>query len=336
MTDTRLQHKIDETKAIADRRGLDLRTASLLVTFELPLWGVGPAGHELSGLGRFPGTAVAATTSEPLPTVCRAVEAAPSLHVLAESGLVARLSGGATLQIYPSTALEMQSFAVALFTGAAPLDVHVALGAFVSSGRQEVTFDAPDPEPALAGSELLYAVRGCGGTVSLAKDEEQSVVVEDDPAELEAARAALAGELAGRSVSVLRMPSGRFRIKPGRARRPVPRERIDVLAQEIAIASDRFLERRGGTRFGFATEPVARWEHSAEAGARRLAQELFGYPDTVLTHLGLHPFKDEGSLFFAYEGSETVWEAANKGISYVTVRDLPEYGRILHAIRKGA
>ena len=46
-------------------------------------------------------------------------------------------------------------------------------------------------------------------------------------------------------------------------------------------------------------------------------------------------FKGEGTMFFAYEGSETVWEAANKGIACVTVRDILEYGRILHEIRRG-
>ena len=125
------------------------------------------------------------------------------------------------------------------------------------------------------------------------------------------------------------------RTSAARSATPDQRAKTHVLAQEIAISCDRFIESRGGTGYGFVTEPVARWQYGTEAGARRLADELFGRPDTVLTHLGLHPFGGEGTMFFAYEGSETVWEAANKGISYVPVRDIAEYGRILHAIRKG-
>ncbi len=71
------------------------------------------------------------------------------------------------------------------------------------------------------------------------------------------------------------------------------------------------------------------------ATARRLAAELFDAPDTVITQLGLHPFQEEGTLFFAYEGSETVWEAANKGIACITVRDILEYGRVLLDVRRG-
>ena len=132
------------------------------------------------------------------------------------------------------------------------------------------------------------------------------------------------------------MPSGRFLVTPdNRPRDVISHEHLHVLAQQIAMSSDRFVEARGSSAFGFVTEPVARWEYDPEACARRIAGELFGRPDTVLSHLGLHPFAAEGSMFFCYEGSETVWEAANKGISYVTVRDVLEYGRILHAIRRG-
>ena len=49
----------------------------------------------------------------------------------------------------------------------------------------------------------------------------------------------------------------------------------------------------------------------------------------------MHPFHGEGTLFFAYEGSETVWEAAEKDVSCITVHDISEYGRILAAIRRG-
>jgi hypothetical protein len=55
----------------------------------------------------------------------------------------------------------------------------------------------------------------------------------------------------------------------------------------------------------------------------------------VITHLGLTPFSREGSLFFAYEGSETVWDAASKDVSCITVHDIVEYGKILAAIRRG-
>ena len=101
------------------------------------------------------------------------------------------------------------------------------------------------------------------------------------------------------------------------------------------MSSDRFVEVRGHSTFGFVTEAVARWHHGPEAGARRLAAELFDAPDTVITQLGLHPFQEEGTLFFAYEGSETVWEAANKGIACITVRDILEYGRMVTTIRRG-
>ena len=95
------------------------------------------------------------------------------------------------------------------------------------------------------------------------------------------------------------------------------------------------MEIRGPATFGFTTERVAKGEFGPERAAMALGEELFNAPDMVVTHLGLAPFCEEGSLFFAYEGSETIWEAANKGIAYVPVRDVHEYARILHAIRKG-
>ena len=158
------------------------------------------------------------------------------------------------------------------------------------------------------------------------------------PAKLAIICSVLAGPLAGQAVRVLRMPSGRFRFTPDATPRSLvaeDRTKIHVLAHEIAMSCDRFVEVRGGTTFGFVTESVARWQYGTEIGARHLAEELFGRPDTILTHLGLHPFGGESTMFFAYEGSETVWEAANKGIPYVPVRDLAEYGRVLHAIRRG-
>ena len=54
-----------------------------------------------------------------------------------------------------------------------------------------------------------------------------------------------------------------------------------------------------------------------------------------MTHLGVTPFRQEGSLYFAYEGSESIWDAADRGIPCITVQDIAEYGRILAAIRRG-
>ena len=175
-----------------------------------------------------------------------------------------------------------------------------------------------------------------GGTATFAGEgEEDAIVVNAAPSELDSVRAALTGELFGAAVRVGRLPSGRFRFAPEEHPRPVDPERLRIVGQEIAISCDRFLETRGSGIYGFVTEPVARWEHGPERGARHLARELFDAPDTVLTQLGLHPFAGGGTLFFAYEGSETVWEAWNKGISCVTVRDISEYGRILSAVRRG-
>jgi len=338
MTDPRLVRKIQETRAISCQLGVDLAEAPLLASFEAPLWGTGLAISEISELARLPGTAVAVTSPEPLPEVRRTMAHAPHLHIVAERGLVVGLSGGATLNVYPPSEQELESFAVALFAGVAPDGVCIALGGHLSSGRQEVAFESCSQSRQMTALELLHAVRHAGGTVAPAGDEENAIVVDDDPAELEIVRAALSGPHAGQAVRVLRMPSGRFRFTPERVPRkldPTERARLHVLAQEIAMSSDRFLETRGENSFGFVTEAVARWEYGTEGGSRRLAWELFGRPDTVRTHLGLHPVSGEGTLFFAYEGSETVWEAANKGISYVPVRDIAEYGRILHTIRKG-
>lgn len=338
MSDARLQHKVDETKAIAGQLGVDLVEAPLLVTFEMPLWRAGLATREISELARHPGTAVAVTSAEPLPELRKAIASSPNLHGIAEQGLVLGLSGGATVHVYPDSETERQAFAVALMTGVAPTDMRIALGAHVSSGRQLVTFEEITVRQTLTGRELLYALRAAGATAVAAGRDDGAVVVDDVPKDLEAARAALSGLLADQAVRVKRMPSGRFLLTPDAARRRLTQKQraaTHVLAQEIAVSSDRFIEVRGGNAFGFVTEPVARWEYGTESGARALADELFSRPDTVLTHLGLHPFSADGTLFFAYEGSETVWEAANKGISFVPVRDISEYGRILHAIRKG-
>lgn len=336
MSEARLRNKIRETQAVASDRGLDLRAAPLLITFEMPIWGGAVATREIGDLARMPGTAVAVMTTDPLAEARHAVAASPNLHIVAERGLVCGLSGGATLQVYPNHHREMEAFACALFAGVAPESLRVALSGYTSSGRQEVTFEGPRASPVPSARELLHALRERGSTATFSSEGEFAVVIDDTPAELEAARAALAGDLPGRPVGVARLPSGRFRFVPDSQPRPVPRDRLHVMAQEIAMSSDRFVEVRGDTTFGFVTEAVARWHHGPETGARRLAEELFDAPDTVITQLGLHPFQEEGTLFFAYEGSETVWEAANKGIACITVRDILEYGRILVDIRRGS
>ena len=119
------------------------------------------------------------------------------------------------------------------------------------------------------------------------------------------------------------------------ARRAIDPASIQAIAQGIAISCDRYVAMRGPTSFGFATETVARGELGPERATDSLAQELFNAPDSVVTHLGLVPFTHEGTLFFAYEGSETVWDAASKDVSCITVHDIAEYGRILAAIRRG-
>jgi len=334
-SDSRLARKIRETKALAADAGLDPHCAPMLVTFELPAWGGLPATRELALLARLPGTAVAAVSTDPLPEVRRMLATAPNLQIIAERGLVCGLSGGATLHAYPTSEAELHSFSAALFAAAAPEHVSVALAPFLSSGRQEVTFEAPAPARRPTAREILHAIRDRGGTAAYADEGESAVVVEDHPSELEAVRAALAYDLAHLSVRVSRLPSGRFRIAPSDGPRAVASERLKAAAQGIAMTCDRFLGVRGEGAFSFMTEAVARWRHGPETGALRLAKELFDAPDMVVPHLGLHPFSREGTLFFAYEGSETVWEAANKGIACVTVRDIVEYGRILHAIRKG-
>jgi len=335
MPDTRLRHKIQETRKIASDRGLDLASAPLLVTFEMPIWGIAVATAEMDGLARLPGTAVAVMSVDALPRARRAVEGAPNVHVVAERGLVCGQAGGATMHVYPTSEHELEAFAVALFAGIAPADMRVSLAPCVSSGRQEVTFEGSRDQPAPSARELKHAIREHDGMATFAGDAEDAVVVDDSPAELEAVRAALTHQLAGHAVRVMRMPSGRFRVTPEPTPRAIGHDRVHVVAQTIAISSDRFLEMRGEATYGFATEPVAKWEHGPEAGARRLAEALFGAPDTVITQLGLHPFTGEGTLFFAYEGSETIWEAANKGVACVMVRDILEYGRILRAIRTG-
>lgn len=329
----RLRKKIEETKALAAEKGLDLRAAPLLVTFAMPVWGATSLSSEVAELARLPGTAVAAVSVDALPEVRHAMRSAPYVHVVAERGLVCGLSGGATIHAYPQSPQEMSSFAVALFAGAAPENLRLSLGAYVSSGRQEVTFEGSPSAPVPSVRELITAIRNRGGTPVEAAEE--AAVVLGDPSELEAVRAALACDLPGHAVRVSRLPSGRFRLLPDAQPRPEPSQHLHVIAQEIAISCDRFIEVRGTATFGFVTEPVARWEYGPEQGARRLAAEIFRGPDTAITHLGLHPFGGEGTVFFAYEGSETVWEAANKGVTCVTVRDIHEYGRIVHDIRKG-
>ncbi|MHC4933640.1 MAG: hypothetical protein ACYTGV_15780 [Planctomycetota bacterium] len=335
MSDERLRHKIDEARAMADRRGLDLEAAPLLVTFDMPIRRTGVATREITELARAPSTAVAVTSPDPLEELRKAVAKAPNVHLLAERGLVCSLTGGATVHLYPTSEQEMRAFAVALFTGVAPAGVRIALGGHLSSGRQEVTFEGEDSAHPLKAIELMHALRHKGADATMAGGGEDAVVIDDLPKELEALRAALAEELPGRGVRVLRMASGRFRITPDHTARAIGAEKMQVLSQQIAVSSDRAVEARGPGTFAFATAPVAGGDYGPESGARHLASELFGRPDTVVTHLGLETFAGEGTLCFAYERSEAVWDAANKGIAFIPVRDIREYARILHAIRLG-
>ncbi|MGH7162672.1 MAG: hypothetical protein ACREID_04250 [Planctomycetota bacterium] len=331
MSDPRLRRKIEETQRIAAQRGLDLAAAPLVAVFELPLWGEGVAASDVAELGREPGAALAVYSSDPMPEVLVAPKAT-RLHVIAEGGLACHLSGGAVLHAYPTKDAEFASFAVALFAGVAPEGLRIALHGCVSGGRQLVTLEGEGTGPPATSRELLHAVRRRNGVAEEAADG--AILVDDVLANLEALRAALNLDLCKRYVRVTRLPSGSFRLVPDRQPRPVDPERLLAIAHGIAMSCDRILELRGTTLFGFVTEPVARKEYGPERGARRLAEEIFAAPDTVVTYLGLHPFTGEGSLFFAYEGSETVWEAAGKGISYVTVRDLVEYLRVLLGIRR--
>ncbi|MHC4938421.1 MAG: hypothetical protein ACYTHK_05585 [Planctomycetota bacterium] len=331
----RLQRKIKETKKIASQNGLDLCEAPLLVTFEMPVWGPLSVAHEMASLARRPGTAAAVLSADPLPVAREQMRHTPFLHLIAESGLMCGLTGGATLHVYPPSGAEEDAFAVALFAGAAARSLCLSLSGFVSGGRQEATFEAPGGGRTLRGREILHGVRECGGSAVFADEGEHAVVIAEAPAELAALRRYLAGPSAGRSVRISRLPSGRFRVQGESGGRPVDPAAIQAAAQGIAISCDRYVEMRGPTTFAFTTENVARGQHGPERAADSLSQELFNAPDTVITHLGLTPFTHEGSLFFAYEGSDTVWEAAEKDVSCITVHDITEYGRILAAIRRG-
>ena len=246
-------------------------------------------------------------------------------------------------------AVTLTSFALAAFE---PFDVKglfsgqaEAPGAFA---RHELKGEHPhadqvramDPLEALGddrldSEEIRALIRDCGGSAVFADEGEHAIVLAEAPAELEALRRLLVGEYANRSVRVSRLPSGRFRVEGEPRARPIDPPALQAAAQGLAISCDRFVEIRGPATFGFTTERVAKGEFGPERAAMALGQELFNAPDTVVTHLGLEPFTEEGSLFFAYEGSETVWDAANKGVSCITVRDIAEYGRILAAIRRG-
>jgi len=331
----RLQRKIKETKTIASENGLDLRSAPLLVTFDMPLWGQIALDREMAALARAPGAAMAVLSADTLSTGRALVRHAPYLHLIAEGGLVSGLTGGATLHIYPPSQAEMQAFAVALFAGSAARSLCLSLSSCVSCGRQEATFEARVSGTPLRGRELLQGIRDCGGSAVYADEGENAVVLAEAPAELEALRRVLSGVFADRPVRVTRLPSGRFRVEGDCTGRPIEPHELQAAAQGFAISCDRFVEMRGPSTFGFTTERVAKGEFGPEHASHALAQELFNAPDIVVTHLGLVPFAREGSLFFAYEGSETVWDAANKGVACIQVHDIAEYCRILAAIRRG-
>jgi len=333
--ESRLQRKINETKAIASEYGLDLGSAPLLVTFDMPLWGQVTLDHETAAIARAPGAAMAVLSADTLPTARESMRHAPYLHVIAEGGLVSGLTGGATLHIYPPSRAEMQAFSVALFAGAAARALCLSLSACVSCGRQEVSFETTGAGEPLRGRELLNGIRDAGGSPAFADEGEHAIVLAETPAELESLRRTLSGPFAGRAVRVTRLPSGRFRVEGEQRPRPIEPHELQAAAQGFAISCDRFVEVRGPATFGFTTERVAKGEFGPERASHSLAQELFNAPDAVVTHLGLFPFAQEGSLFFAYEGSETVWDAANKGVACIQVHDIAEYCRILAAIRRG-
>jgi hypothetical protein len=331
--DGRLQQKIEETLAVARRRRVDLRSGPMLCCFEQPLWGGVVTGREVSSLVSHPGTAVAVVSPDPLPDVCRAVERAPRIHVVAERGLVCRQSGGATHHAYQGAPNELTTFATGLFAGAAPEGLCVALAPFVSPGRQEVDFGgesergAPVSELALARAVDHFGVE--------CQVSDAGLLVRDEPAALEAVRCAMAHEFPGRSFRVNRLATGHFRFAHVPTVQNGDRDRIRATAQGIAMSCDRWLEIHGGTRYGFATGPVAGSEIGPESGALHLAEALFSSPDAIVTHLGQQPFQRPGTLFFAYEGSNTILEARNEGVPCVTVHDIVEYARILLAIREG-
>lgn len=331
----RLQRKIKETKAIASEYGLDLCHAPLLVTFDMPLWGQVALDHETAAIARAPGAAMAVLSADTLPIARNLVRHAPYLHAIAEGGLVSGLTGGATLHIYPPSRAEMQAFSASLFAEAAARSLCLALSSCVSCGRQEVSFETIAVGQPLRARELKHAIRDAGGSAAYADEGEHAIVVAEAASELEALRKALSGPFAERAVRVTRLPSGRFRVEGEKRARPIEPIELQGAAQGLAIACDRFVEVRGPATFGFTTERVAKGEFSPERASHALAQELFNAPDTVVTHLGLAPFTQEGSLFFAYEGSETVWDAANKGVACIQVHDISEYCRILAAIRRG-
>jgi len=260
----RLANKIRETRALASEAGLDLEEAPLLATFEMPIWGAALQAHEIAELAREPGAEAAVMTVDPLPEARRHVldAGAGNLHVIAERGLVCGLSGGAELFVYPQSGSEQRSFATALFATVAPHNTRVSFTGLLSSGRQEVTIEGPSDAPPLTVRELLHIVRDRGGTAAFATEQqEEAIVVPDEPADLDAVRQALALDHPGGAVRVKRLPSGRFRLEPSDAPRPIDRHKLHVLAQEVAISCDRFLEARGGTTFGFVTESVARWKY---------------------------------------------------------------------------
>ncbi|MEE8103992.1 MAG: hypothetical protein V3T86_00490 [Planctomycetota bacterium] len=331
--DPRLKQKIDETLAVARRRRVDLRSGPLLCCFEQPLWGGVMTGREVHELVSHPGTSVAVVSPDPLPVVQRAVERAPRIHVVAERGLVCRLSGGATHHVYQGAPNELAAFATGLFAGAAPEGLCVALAPFVSPGRQEVDFGGetergtPVTELALAHAISHF---GCEGQVS-----DAGVLVRDEPAALEAVRCAMAHEFPGRSFRVNRLATGHFRFAHVQTAESRDRDQIRATAQGIAMSCDRWLEMHGGTRYGFTTAPVAGYEVGPESGALHLAEAVFGSPNATVTHLGQQPFLRPGTLFFAYEGSNTILEARNERVPCVTVHDIVEYVRILLAIREG-
>ena len=89
-----------------------------------------------------------------------------------------------------------------------------------------------------------------------------------------ALRRALSGPFASRSVRIVRLPSGRFRVEGERKARPVEPRELQAAAQGFAIACDRFIEVRGPATFGFTTERVAKGDKLPNPATRKLDSKI--------------------------------------------------------------
>ncbi|MFB3066220.1 MAG: hypothetical protein ACE10D_06855 [Planctomycetota bacterium] len=337
LSDEVFGQRLDKTRRIARSMGIDLREAPLLACFEAPVLQSVLGGREVLALARLPGMAVAAVSAQSLGEARAALESAPRLHAVAERGLVCGLSGGAVVHAYPICEEELTAFAVALFAGTAPEGLPFSLGGFTSAGRQEVTFLTDISGHRSTGArDLLHAVRD--RNVSAQPAGEEAIVVDDAPPVLEAVRAALTLDLPRMPVLAHRMPSGRFRFSTAVSCGPVALDRLNAVAQGIALSCDRVLEHCGESLFVFVTEDVAGGAFDAERGARRLAEEIFGTPHAAIAFYGAEPFTGEGVLNFrpavAQDEDFEPMEIAGEAV-LVEVSDVLEFARILWQVRQG-